>query len=111
MTRVNSTIPIARAITYRFCAWRARLSKPLPCPYEPRLRRRIPQMIEPLDSPGRAVLRLNPVRPDRLHENASELRSNQSSLRAGYRGCYAFRTAEGVTEPAPPRDRYSYLGR
>ena len=27
MTRVNSTIPIARPITYRFCAWRARLSE------------------------------------------------------------------------------------
>jgi len=36
---------------------------------------------------------------------------DQSSLQAGYSGSYAFRTAEEVTAPAPPRDRYSYLGR
>ena len=69
-----------------------------------------PQMIDRPDSPAYAVLRLNPVRSDWLYDNASELRSNQTSLRAGYRGCYAFRTGEGFTAPAPPRDRYSYLG-
>ena len=78
------------------------LSQPLPC---------LSQMIDRPDNPAYAMLRLNPVRPDRLHENASELRSNQSSLRAGYRGCYAFHTGEGVTAPAPPRDRRSSLGR
>ena len=78
------------------------LSQPLPC---------LSQMIDRPDNPAYAMLRLNPVRSDWLYDSASELWFDQSSLRTGYRGCYAFYTAEGVTAPAPPRDRRSYLGR